>query len=207
MGDTTIKFQGAKAGDFKLDASEITVSDEHVKGAEALVQNVYDAVGQIALVEDQLAAMTGERDTLEKRLDEAENISPEKLDAKSEERRVVMDVAEHVGFKRDELRTVGNADIKKLVVQRDDAEVKDDAAVAYVDGCFRQIQKRMDRETDAKGKHAKLGDVTRPNRTDKDVEQHQDGGAEPSYREAAEARMQGLHDKSPAQLKEDGWKN
>lgn len=205
MKEVKIKFRGVQAGDFKLDAAEITVPEESAEVAEVLIQNVYDAAEHITKLRGDLAEMTGERDTLQKSLTDSKNISPEKLDAMSEERRVIVDVAEHAGFKRDELQTVGNSAIKEMVVRKDDDTISDDVDPLYLDGCFHQIQKRMDREDDAKKAMGKLGDVTRPNRVDgEDKVDHED---EQSYREASQAKLQGVHGKTDAQLKEDGWHN
>ena len=210
MKDVTIKFKGVQAGDFKLDASEITVPDDAASAAEALVQNVYDAIEAIDKVQGELEAMTGERDTLQKELEGAENISPERLDEMSEQRRVIMDVAEHVGFKREDLKPVGNAEIIEQVVRKDDAGTPEDAGGEYLSGCFRQIQNRMDREALNKDKLAKLGSITRPNRTDADKGDSGaggDGGEELSHREAAELKMQNIHGKTDEQLQAEGWRN
>lgn len=205
MKDVTIKFKGVAAGEFKMDATQITVPEEQADQVEALVQSVYDAAEHVEGLQTKIAGLEGERDTLEKKVDEAQNISPERLDAMSEERRVIMDVAEHVGFKRDELKSTGNAEIKAMVVRKDDEEIPVDAEGPYLDGCFRQIQKRMDREQEAKGKMKNLGDVTRPNRTDADTGEA-GAGDELTYREAAELKTQNLHEKTDEELRADGWR-
>ncbi len=206
--EVTLKFPGVESGQFKVDAAEITVPEEAVPQVETLIKNVFDANDHIVKLQGEVEGLTGERDTLQRQVEdaEAETISPEELDALSEERRVVIDVAEHVGFKRDELKAAGNAEIKSMVVRKDDAETPEDAAPLYLDGCFRQIQKRMDAEHSAKKATAKLGDITKPIHQDTGAGE---GGGEPemSYREAAQLKMDGVHNKTDEELAKEGWRN
>lgn len=204
MKDVTIKFKGVEAGDFKVDASDITVPEgDAVKTAESLVQNIYDAAEIITSQQGEIDTLAGERDTLQNQLDESESISPERLNALSEQRRVIMDVAEHVGFPLDKLATLDNEEIKSLVVRKDDSDMPEDVSPEYVDGCFRGIQRKMDKEGESKKKMASLGDATRPVRTDSDGDQHSDDDLTP--RQISEKKLRDVHNKTDSQLREMGW--
>ena len=203
---TTIKFQGVEAGDFKVDAAEIVVPNENVKPAEALVQNLYDAAEVIEGLHADKATLEGERDTLLRQVEDAKTITPEQLHAESEARRQIIDVAEHVGFKRDDLKPILNDDIKAQVVRKDNADIPADASADYIDGCFSMIQARMDREDAAKGSQVKLGEVTKPHVNATDVHDAGDEG-EKSYRQTAIDKLQGVHAKTDEQLRADGFQN
>ncbi len=204
MKDVTIKFKGVEAGVFKVDASDITLPEgDSVKTAESLIQNIYDAAELITTLQGTISSLEGERDTLQKHLDESEEISPEKLNTMSEERRVVMDVAEHTGLSLDDLKSSSNTEIKALVVRKDDPEISEDSSSEYIDGCFRGIQRKMDKEGASKKKMVELGDATRPNRTDADGDQRTDD--DKTYRELSSEKLQNVHGKSDSQLQKEGW--
>ena len=210
MADTvTIKFKGVQAGEFKTDASDITVPEgDDVKTVETLVKNVYDAAEHIDGLSGEIAALKGERDTLQKHLDESEEISPERLNNLSEQRRVIMDVAEHAGLKRDDLKAVPNEEIIFQVVRKDDPDIPEDAGQEYLDGCFRGIQRKMDKEGEAKGKMADLGKSTSPEARRNDGSKGEEiNDDELSYRQKSQQSMLGVHGKTDSQLEDEGWRN
>ena len=206
METTTIKFQGVEAGDFKVDAAEIVVPNENVKPAEALVQNLYDAAEVIDALHADKATLEGERDTLLKQVEDSKEMSPKELHAKTEARRQIMNVAQHVGFKEDDLSDDFNEAIMAKVVRKDNADTPTNASGDYINGCFSMIQARMAREDGAKVKQAKLGEVTKPQVDKKDVAGAGDG-EEKTYRQAAIDKMQGAHNKTDDQLRADGFAN
>ena len=73
-------------------------------------------------------------------------MAPSDLDAKSEERSQIKEVAEFVGFKKDDLKDTPNNEIIEQVVRKDDPDTPTDASPDYLRGVFANIARNASRE-------------------------------------------------------------
>lgn len=191
METVKIEFQGVQAGDFKVDASDITVPKEDEAQAKELVKHIYDAADVIGDLQGQIETLEGEKAMLKQDAD----ISPERLDALVLERTDALQTAEHVGLKADDLKADDVGTVKrKIVASRTD--LAEDASDDFVQGCYNMIRADAAKAVDNKNKHRDLG-VNSSGRMDaKDAEQMREDDMSP--RERAERARQGIHLKSDA---------
>lgn len=194
---------GSVDNELHLDALIIEVDDDSVESIETLLAR-QDQL--IAFANEQLAdaeAARGERDVAM-----AQVTDPTKLDELAAERTGILEVSEFVGLKRDDLKTVPNDEIKRMVVaHRNPALIKEDSTEDYVQGCYNMIVLDSEKVRVNKQKHGDLYRNATSRREDgADAKPGQDtNDDEPTYREAALAKLKDVHSDNAEQLRQKGF--
>lgn len=191
----------------KLDAMKVEVAEQDEQVVEQLIERHDTLVEALEEAVARADRAEGERDAAK-----AESVDPKRLDAMVREREEVMAVAQHVGLKRDDLRELDNAAIKRAVVDHERPNLlKQDSTDDYVDGCYDIIQKGIEAEHGALKDWAALGSAAAQagvqgdpaRKTDTgEGDGNRNDGDELTYAEQAQRNLEGLHNKSDEEIEE-----
>lgn len=189
---------GSGDSELHLDSITIEVDDGSEESLELLLQRQDELVLYAKEQHADAEEARGERDAALSRIED-----PTKLDELAQERTEILDVADFVGLKLDDLRKVPNQDIKRMVVaQRQPDLINDESSLEYIQGCYNMITADAAQIGKNKKKLDELGKTVSPHREDgKDAKP---GGDAPklSYRDQAAADLKNVHSDSQAQLEE-----
>ena len=183
---------GSGDNEMRLDALVIEVDDDSESALETLLDQ---RDGLIAYAESQHADAEEARGEATAAMARVQD--PKKLDEAARERATILEVADHVGLKRDDLMEVPNAELKKMIVSKYDAGLMhEDASDDFVQGVYGVIVRDAEKVQGNKDKLHKLGDTVASRRTDAD--KAKPGGSdnndddEMTPRQKAEAKLDGV---------------
>ncbi len=191
-GDTT----------FKLDKLELDIPDEAQKEVELVIDQRDRTIEALTDSREKQAETQGKLDALEEQKKDWED--PARVEAKAEAMSLAKNTALFAGFKADELKGKSTANVKRMVVSKRWPDLKmDDLDDSYITGRFEVIQDEAEAEGTNLNAMGHLGDVTQ-HKNNGDPGQQGKNDDDLSYRQAADAKMQNLHLKTDAEIKEAG---
>lgn len=180
---------------FKLDGFDLEYDEKHEAGVQMLVDQRDALAEQLATMRSKLDESDGEIKGLRKQLEDADD--PAKLEAAATRRNDALELAQHVGLKREDMANMTTADILKATVAKEYPDEKlDDASPEYIQGLSKGIRKDAKKAADAKQHHRELATADRATnqpREDADNEHL-------SPRERFIRDTQGLHTKTDKEL-------
>ena len=125
-----------------------------------------------------------------------------------------MSVASSMGFKRDDLRSMANDEIKSKVVEKRlgsdfKFDSEDGADPKFVAGVWSTIKADADKVRSNKQKHHDLHSNVSPHREDSEIAKpgNEEKDSELTYRQMSLARLDGVHNLNDEQLVERGFRN
>lgn len=203
---------GSGDNELHLDELVVEVDNDSEEPLEALLTQRDELIQYGQGLHDQLDEAKGEAAGWKAKADEATD-DPDKLEALTQEREEIMDVATSMGFKRDDLRSMRNDEIKCKVVEKRlgtafKADDENGGDPKFIEGVWSTIKADAEKVQDNKKKHDNLHRNANPHREDNknaapDV--GDDDIPKLSYREAALLKRDGIGEMSEADLRERGY--
>ena len=203
---------GSGDNELHLDELVVEVDNDSEEPLETLLTQRDELIQYGQDLNDKLDEAKGEAAGWKAKADEATD-DPDKLEALTQEREEIMDVASSMGLKRDELRSMRNDEIKRKVVeQRLNTTFKEDdedgGDPKFIEGVWSTIKADAEKVKDNKQKSDRLHRNANPHREDhKNANPDKGDDDEPklSYREAHLHKMDGIGDMSDEDLGKRGF--
>ena len=203
---------GTGDNEHHLDELVVEVDNDSEEPLEALLTQRDELIQYGQGLNDQLDEAKGEAAGWKAKADEATD-DPDKLEALTQEREEIMDVATSMGFKRDDIRSMRNDEIKCKVVEKrlgtafkvDDENGGDPK---FIEGVWSTIKADAEKVRDNKKKHDNLHRNANPHREDNKnaaPDAGDDDTPKLSYREAALLKRDGIGEMSEADLRDRGF--
>lgn len=191
------KIEGMKTDSKSGDAVLIVPADQE-ESVRALIKHMDSMETDLKELQAEVERKDGEIDALKESM-----TSPANLDKLVAERTAVLDVAQVNGLKADDIKTMSIPEIKRAIVAKAFPNVKNDASDDYIQGRYDVILDTAVKTAANKTKLNQLGGAT-SGRVDTKTSQQDVNDGDKSYRELAEARLAGLHDKTDEEIAKSG---
>ena len=190
---------GTGDSEFKVDKLELNVPDEAVESLNQVFAQRDLVLDELRATRTKLDEAQGECSALREQKKDWED--PARIAKAAQEISKVTLAAQHQGFKEDELDGKSTDEIKRMVVARQWPNLYTDSlSEDHISGQFLIIQDDIKSESKNLESMATLGDAANPRQDGTDYGNEDE---EKSYRQLAEAKLDGLHAKSIKQMRED----
>lgn len=152
-----IKKDAVSTNSFKQDGFEVEVDESAQDAVEKVLSKMDGAIVHIKTLEQRNDALRGENDQLKAKAE----VPPERLAELVQERADLLGVAQFVGVKVDNIDTVKNIELKKLVVGTANKNLNlDDVSEDYIAGSYEGVVNSVKSQTKGLQSLATLREIT-----------------------------------------------